>query len=165
MPSERIFLAMGSNVGDRMANITTALRLLREKMTIQKVSSTYTSQPMYLLEQPEFYNLVIEITTTLQPEELLQFCKQVEQAVGRVQRERNGPREIDIDILLYGDRVVSHPDLQIPHQRIAERPFVVVPLVEIAPEYSHFLEELGDFEPLSKNTSGILPSTHEKLVC
>lgn len=153
MSNERVFLALGSNVGDRLGNIVSALRLLQRQVVITKLSAVYTSQPMYVLEQPEFYNMVIEVTTDLLPEELLQFCKEIEQSVGRVKRQRNGPREIDVDILFYGDRVVSQPDLVVPHPRIAERPFVVVPLVEIAPEYSYLLEGLGVFEPLIASAS------------
>ncbi len=153
MSNERVFLALGSNVGDRLGNIVSALRLLQRQVVITKLSAVYTSQPMYVLEQPEFYNMVIEVTTDLLPEELLQFCKEIEQSVGRVKRQRNGPREIDVDILFYGERVVSQTDLVVPHPRIAERPFVVVPLVEIAPAHQRLLTNLGRFEPLLKSIS------------
>ncbi|NCN06686.1 MAG: 2-amino-4-hydroxy-6-hydroxymethyldihydropteridine diphosphokinase [Candidatus Pacebacteria bacterium] len=153
MSNERVFLALGSNVGDRLQNLVKALQYLKKKVAITQCSSVYTSQPMYILKQPEFYNMAIEVVTELSPEELLHFCKEIEQTVGRVQRQRNGPREIDVDILFYGNREVSQPNLQIPHPRIAERPFVVVPLVEIAPEYQHLVEDLGEFEPLIKSVS------------
>jgi len=154
MSSDTIYLALGSNVGDRLENIVAALRQLQEKVTIQHVSSIYTSQPMYILDQAEFYNLVIEVTTDLMPEELLRFCKEIEQDVGRVQRQRNGPREIDIDILFYGSLEVNSQKLTIPHPRVSERPFVVVPLAEIASEHEYLVQKLGEFEELVLSVSG-----------
>lgn len=162
MSSERVFLALGSNVGDRHQQLIAALKYVQQKVKLRQVSSIYTSQPMYLLDQAEFYNLVVEVTTTLSPAELLSLCQETERVVGRVIRQRNGPREIDVDIVFYGDQSVGRSELIIPHQRVTERPFVLVPLAEIAPEFAHpqqnktirqLVQELGEYEPLIINLS------------
>lgn len=129
-----VFIALGSNLGDRRANLEGAIRRLRDAVAIKQLSSVYETAPAYVVEQPRFLNMVLCGTTSLAPAELLQFLKQIEQAMGREPTVRYGPRLIDLDILLYGDLRVDAPDLQIPHPRIAERLFVLVPLAEIAPE-------------------------------
>jgi len=132
------YLCLGGNLGDRMAALTEALRLLDETPGMIRVvcSSVYETEPWAVADQPNFLNLVAAYETTLAPAELLAVCKAVEETVGRTPSFRWGPRLIDVDILLYGDEVVdsAEPDLQIPHPRMAQRAFALVPLAEIAPE-------------------------------
>ncbi len=132
------YLCLGGNLGDRMAALTQALQLLNSTVGMRRTgcSSVYETEPWAVADQPNFLNLVAAYETTLSPEELLAACKSVEAEVGRVESYRWGPRLIDVDILLYGDQVVdsSEPDLQIPHPRMAQRAFVLVPLAEIAPD-------------------------------
>ena len=132
------YLCLGGNLGDRMVALTEALRLLDATPGMQRTacSSVYETEPWAVADQPNFLNLVAVYETSLSPEDLLAACKSVEAEVGRVASYRWGPRLIDVDILLYGDRVVelAEPDLQIPHPRMAQRAFVLVPLAEIAPD-------------------------------
>lgn len=105
-----------------------------EAITIWSVSSLYRTPPWGRADQPDFLNAVAEIRTTLEPFDLLTFCLAIERGLKRVRRERWGPRVIDIDILLYGDLAVSLDGLEIPHPRIGERAFVLIPMAEIAPD-------------------------------
>lgn len=132
-----VYLSLGSNLGDREGNIRQALGLLGEWVRIERVSSLYETEPMYLKEQPWFLNLVCTGETELSPQALLDFIGQVEKRLGRVRGEHYGPRTIDIDILLYDALVLDTPSLQLPHPRLAERAFVLVPLEEIAPHLVH----------------------------
>lgn len=131
-----VYLGLGSNLGDRLAALTDALDLLDAApgLTLTAVSSVYETAPWGVVEQPAFLNLAAGLATTLAPVDLLAVCQGVERRVGRTPTYRWGPRVIDIDILLYGDAVVSRdkPDLQIPHPRLRERAFVLAPLGEIA---------------------------------
>jgi 2-amino-4-hydroxy-6-hydroxymethyldihydropteridine diphosphokinase len=131
------YIALGSNVGDREENITKAFVALKQKLQILKISSLYETKPMYLEDQGWFVNCAAKIETALTPRELLEFLKSIEKALGRKQAVRNGPRLIDLDVLIYGDQVVSENDLQVPHPKIQERAFVLVPLAEIAPNLIH----------------------------
>ena len=130
------YLGLGGNLGDRLAALTEALALLDATPGMRQVScsSVYETEPWGVTDQPSFLNLAAGFETTLSPPDLLAACKKVESQVGRTASYRWGPRLIDVDILLYGDAVVnlSTPDLQIPHARLAERAFVLVPLAEIA---------------------------------
>ena len=132
------YLGLGGNLGDRLAALTEALRLLDSTPGMRRTacSSVYETEPWGVAEQPQFLNLVAGYETTLPPVGLLAVCKKVESQVGRTESYRWGPRLIDVDILLYGDQVVSvaDPDLQIPHPRMTQRAFVLVPLAEIAAE-------------------------------
>ena len=132
------YLGLGGNVGDRMAALTEALALLDATPGMRRVScsSVYETEPWGVTDQPAFLNLAAGFETTLSPTDLLAAVKSVEQAVGRTETYRWGPRVIDVDILLYGDEMVNsaEPDLQIPHARLAERAFALVPLAEIAPD-------------------------------
>jgi len=130
------YLVLGSNLGDRQANLDRALEFLGQRLRIEKVSSIYDSEPVGDTEQPRFLNLVCEVTTHLPPEGLLALAKGIEARLGRV-GPSGAPRTIDIDILLYGDQVIETPKLVIPHPRMTERAFVLVPLVEIAPDLVH----------------------------
>jgi 2-amino-4-hydroxy-6-hydroxymethyldihydropteridine diphosphokinase len=128
-----VYLALGSNLGDRRANLAAALARLRERVTVEAVSSLYETEPAYITEQPRFLNAVLRGRTTLGADELLAFVKVIERALGRLAGPRFGPRLVDIDLLLYGDAALVTPDLTIPHPRMAERPFVLIPLAELAP--------------------------------
>lgn len=132
------YLGLGANLGDRLAALKETLALLDAlpDMRMLSCSSVYETEPWGVMDQPRFLNLVAGFETTLSPSDLLAACKQVESQVGRIESYRWGPRQIDVDILLYGDAVVSstQPDLQIPHARLAERAFALVPLAEIAPD-------------------------------
>jgi len=132
-----IYLALGSNLGDRMGNLTSAVERLSQKMTIKKVSSVYETEPVYYEEQPLYLNAVLSAVTELEPFALLRFVKSIESDLGRQPSFRNAPRLIDIDILFYGDLVVQTEELTIPHPGIVERAFVLAPLAEIAPELIH----------------------------
>ena len=139
LPSESVtaYLALGSNLGDREENIATALQRLSQRMTIEQVSSIYETEPVGYQEQPWFLNAVCRVLTGLDPSSLLRLIKETETELGRVPSFANGPRLIDIDILFFGDEVMETETLTIPHPRIAERFFVLIPLVEIAPELVH----------------------------
>lgn len=131
----RAWLGLGSNLGPRERNLRAAVRLLSESggLEIVKVSSTYRTVPVGLTEQPDFLNLVAEVSTDLEPHALLRLCLEVEDGMGRVRGKRWGPRVIDVDVLLYGDEVVGSEELTIPHPEMLKRAFVLVPLVEIEP--------------------------------
>jgi GTP cyclohydrolase-4 len=132
--THNVYLALGSNLGDRRGNLAAALQRLREVVNIDRVSSVYETEPVGYLDQPRFLNIVCCGKTWLSAEELLQYAKGIEVELGRQPTFRNGPRPIDIDILLYDDLTLEQPDLIIPHPRMAERAFVLVPLTEIAPD-------------------------------
>ena len=132
-----IYLALGSNLGDRMGNLASAVERLSQKITLRKMSAVYDTEPVYYKEQPLYLNAVLSAVTKLEPFDLLRFVKCVESDLGRQPSFRNAPRLIDIDILFYGDRVVQAAELTIPHPGIAERAFVLVPLAEIAPGLVH----------------------------
>jgi 2-amino-4-hydroxy-6-hydroxymethyldihydropteridine diphosphokinase len=134
VPGHIVYLALGANIGDRQSNIATALQRLGAAVKLDTVSSLYETEPVGYLDQPRFLNMVCRGTTTLLPGELLAFVKQIESDLGREPSIRNGPRPIDIDILLYDDLRVAYEDLIIPHPRMTERAFVLVPLAEIAPD-------------------------------
>jgi 2-amino-4-hydroxy-6-hydroxymethyldihydropteridine diphosphokinase len=130
-----ICLGLGSNLGDRAANLreTVARLAAWPGIKVEKVSSVYETAPVGLTEQPDFLNAVAVVATTLTPAELLAACLEVEKAMGRVRLVRWGPRVIDIDVLLYDDVSLDTPDLVLPHPRLHERSFVLVPLAEVAP--------------------------------
>jgi 2-amino-4-hydroxy-6-hydroxymethyldihydropteridine diphosphokinase len=130
-----VYIALGSNVGNRVAAFRTAVEVLRERgVEPQEFSSLYHSRPKYVTDQPPFVNAVGRFRTRLAPRDLLDVCQQAETAAGRQERERYGPRELDVDILLYGDRIVAEEGLQIPHPGIPERLFVLEPLIELQPD-------------------------------
>lgn len=132
-----VYLGLGSNLGDREAHIRAALRELERVVTLRALSSLYETEPWGVREQPRFLNAVCAGETGLTPHALLAEIKAIERRMGRQPSVRYGPRLIDIDILFYEDRVVQTDELQIPHPRLAERAFVLVPLVEIAPHLKH----------------------------
>ena len=134
MKSATVYIALGSNLGDRRANLIEAISQLRQHVHVEQTSSIYETEPAYKTDQPRFYNMVLRGTTTLAPHELLRFLKRIERRLGRAYTVRYGPRPIDLDILLYDDLQLEDPELTIPHPRIAERAFVLQPLAEIAPD-------------------------------
>ena len=133
-----VYLSLGSNLGDRIANLRKALRMLSgAKVEISRVSCFYKTEPVNFGPQAWFVNCVAEAGTDLMPLQLLRACQSVERALGRRPGIRKGPRPIDIDILLYESSVVRSAALVIPHPRMAHRRFVLIPLREIAPHLRH----------------------------
>lgn len=132
------YLGLGSNVGDREANLREALeRLHTAGIHVARRSSLYETEPQDVRDQPWFLNAVIKVETELFPRQLLGCLQNIEREMGRRRVTPKGPRNIDIDILFYGRSVIDAPELQVPHPRIAERRFVLEPLSEIAPEFRH----------------------------
>lgn len=153
------YIGIGSNVGDRKANCKKALELLADAGRVIRVSSLYYTEPVGYKEQEDFINAVVSIETDLSARELLDACRAIEGRLGRKHTLRWGPRTIDLDILLYGDQMISQPHLVIPHPLMATRRFVLEPLVEIAPEVMHpvlhrtaeqLLRELKDISTVLK---------------
>lgn len=136
----RAFLGLGANIGNREANLRLALRWLAETCDVISVSSLYSSAALVLEDAepgPDFRNAVAEINTDLPPEDLLRVVKQIEHRIGRRPAPRWSARPIDIDILLYGDRIVESDALAVPHPYIAARNFVLLPLAELASDIMH----------------------------
>ncbi len=133
----RVYLSLGSNLGDRFANLHQCIRLLARLGGIAKVSSFYETEPMELREQPWFLNCVVELQTRLSAHKLLSGIQQIEAELGRSREIHKGPRTIDIDILLFDSEVISDPDLQIPHPAMHQRRFVLAPLAEISAQVKH----------------------------
>lgn len=133
-----IALGLGSNIGSekntREDNIASAIRHLQEhpEIKVDKISSLYETEPVGLKEQPSFLNAVVSITTSLTPQELLAICLSIEREMGRVREVRWGPRNIDIDLLIYHDVEMNENALELPHPRMPDRKFVLIPLLEIA---------------------------------
>jgi len=132
------YLALGSNLGDREANLARARELLETaEVRITRASSIYETEPRDVVDQPWFLNQVMEVETSLLPRQLLKRVQKIEREMGRKRMVDKGPRVIDLDILLYGTAVVRTPGLEIPHPRMAERRFVLEPMAELAPELRH----------------------------
>jgi len=130
-----VYLALGSNVGDRERSLAEARRLLGERgATLLRQSTVRQTEPFGVTDQPRFLNQVLEVEWPGGPRDLLAAAKAVEAAVGRTPTRRWGPREIDVDILLFGEERVSEPDLVIPHPGLREREFVLEPLAELRPD-------------------------------
>lgn len=134
---KRAYLSLGSNVGDRQKNLCEAIRSLESVGTVLAVSSFYETEPVEFTAQEWFLNCAVALETDKAPSDLLQSILQIEQSMGRQRLQDKGPRNIDIDILLYGDAVVDTEDLTIPHSAMHERRFVLEPLVEIAADTRH----------------------------
>lgn len=132
-----VYLGLGSNMGDRRDNLDKALDLLSYRINILEVSSIYDTEPVDNVNQPRFLNLVCKVTTRLEPIGLLTLLKGIESKLGRKQTGPNTPRPIDIDILFFGELVMNTEKLTIPHPRLIERAFVLVPLADIAPDLVH----------------------------
>jgi 2-amino-4-hydroxy-6-hydroxymethyldihydropteridine diphosphokinase len=134
---ETVYLALGTNLGDRLENLRRALAELPAGVRVLRASPVYETLPWGITDQPLFLNMVVEAQTTLAPLALLHELKTLERRLGRREGVRYGPRLIDLDILIYGNRVVESPELVIPHPRMAERAFVLVPLCDLAAEGRH----------------------------
>ena len=134
--SESVLIGLGGNMGDPRQNMVEALALLDAdpNCKVEQVSSFWRTPPWGKVDQPDFINACAKVSTRLEPRDFLALCLKSEQVLKRVRAERWGPRTLDIDILFFGDRVILENGLTVPHPRIAERAFVLVPLAEIAPE-------------------------------
>ena len=133
-----IYLSLGSNIGDRAKNIAKAIEALGARgVGVTKESSLYETEPVELREQAWFLNSVVKAEMDLMPQQLMRALLAIEREMGRTRRVPKGPRLIDMDILLFGSSVVRTPELEIPHPRMAERRFVLLPLAEIAPAARH----------------------------
>lgn len=132
-----IFLSLGSNLGNRSANLRTAINSMPTKVEPIAESSIYETEPWGYSDQPTFLNMVLKGVTELTPQDLLSYLKEVEKSIGRKETFRFGPRLIDLDILFYDELVMDTPTLTIPHPRITERAFVLIPMAEIAPDFIH----------------------------
>ena len=133
------FLGLGSNLGDRLGNLRRAIERLKEsdEIEVEEISPVYETEPVGRQDQPWFLNLVLRIKTSLEPLALLERLLAVEDGMGRMRLEEQGPRKIDLDLLLYDERMVDSERLTIPHPRMHERKFVLVPLTQIAPQLFH----------------------------
>jgi len=162
-----VHLGLGSNLGDRKEYLSMACNQLRSEAVREfRASSIYESEPLLKMPQPKYFNMVVCGLTVLSPQELLKKCQQIEISSGRIRRKRWGSREIDIDILSYGSRIIDKDDLVIPHPEIENRSFVLMPMLELSPEWLHpetgitikelwenWLLKHGGQEPLPVNTS------------
>jgi 2-amino-4-hydroxy-6-hydroxymethyldihydropteridine diphosphokinase len=135
----RVFIGLGSNLGDREATIRAALEAIADlpQTDLIRVSSLYDTEPVGDVEQPNFLNAAAILDTELDPRQLLWNLMLIEKRLGRVRTQRWGPRTIDLDLLLYGDESIDDPDLRVPHPEIIRRSFVLVPLVELEPRLIH----------------------------
>lgn len=132
-----VYLALGSNIGDRGENLKQAIAALTPQMDVKAKSHVYETPPLGYEDQPQFLNQVLKTQTYLQPEPLLKHIKRLEVALGRKATFRNGPREIDIDVLMYDDLVLNTSVLTLPHPHMHERGFVLLPMMDIAPDLIH----------------------------
>ena len=155
--SVTVYLGLGSNMGDRQRNLDRALDLLSQRLRVTRVSSAYDTEPVGNVNQPRFLNLVCQVYTRLAPQALLALAKGIECKLGRTSGTQQ-PRPIDIDILFYGDLVLDTPELVIPHPRLANRAFVLVPLAEIAPDLIHpvYRKTIKELLSRSTETQGVL---------
>jgi len=157
----RYYLSLGSNLGDRRNHLARALAALKKaRVKVLRSSSVYRTQPAGVghTDQPWFYNQAAEVSTDLEPAELLALIKTVEKDLGRRPASRNRPRTIDIDILIAEDRVVATKQLTVPHPRMAQRNFVLVPLLEIAPTAIHPLlkKKISELHKSSQDKSAVI---------
>jgi 2-amino-4-hydroxy-6-hydroxymethyldihydropteridine diphosphokinase len=134
--AEIAYLGLGSNLGDRLGTLQAAVDRLgaEDGIRVDASSRVWETAPVGGPEQPDYLNAVVRVETELEPRELLAACRRVESALGRERAERWGPRTIDVDVLLYDARTVDEPDLTVPHPRLAERAFVLLPLMELEPD-------------------------------
>jgi 2-amino-4-hydroxy-6-hydroxymethyldihydropteridine diphosphokinase len=155
------FLGLGSNIEDRLDYLQEAVDALDEhpKIRVDAVSSVYETEPVGGPEQGAYLNLGVRAATLLSPRRLLGATQAVEQRLGRVREERWGPRTIDVDILLYGDKTLRRRRLEVPHPRLDERPFALVPLLEVAPR-----SKLPDGRSLASVLAGLAPITGVTMV-
>lgn len=129
-----VYLSIGTNIGDRLANLQGTVRLLKEneRITVERVSSVYETSPVGFVDQDAFLNIAVKVQTSLSASEMLDVCQSIEQELGRIRLIRWGPRSIDLDILLFNHENIETESLIVPHERMYERAFVLVPLIEIS---------------------------------
>ncbi len=153
----QVYLGLGSNLGERQANLARALKLLSESVHIEQVSSLYETEPVGHTEQPLFLNAVCRAKTELGPLQLLSLIKGIEASLGRVPGFPNAPRSIDLDIILYGDLVMETPELTIPHPRFKERAFVLITILVIAPDLRQPVrgDRIKDMAAVVKGQDGV----------
>ena len=151
------YLSLGSNLGDRAANLQEAIRRLGDIGKVRKVSSFYETEPVEFTEQPWFLNCAVDMETEKSAHELLREMLAIEQAMGRQRTQPKGPRLIDLDILLYGDEAIRDESLTVPHPSMHERRFVLEPLAEIAPEARHPLLK----KSVSEMLEAVLPGSEQ----
>ena len=150
-----VYLSLGSNIGNREANLSAAIECLAApRLRVLRVSPIYETEPVDYTDQRWFLNLVVEAETTLFPMQLLARIGKIEHELGRVRTVPKGPRTIDIDILLYGKAVVQSATLEIPHPRMAQRRFVLAPLADLAPDLRHPLTHLTVRQMLDQAREG-----------
>ncbi len=137
MTTSKVYLALGTNLGDRLGNLRAAMAALPPQVTVMKKSPVYETQPWGVTDQPAFLNMVLKGKTSLAPVKLLKYLKDLETRLGRRPSVRYGPREIDIDILFYDEIIFHNPELTIPHPNLHERAFVLVPLTDVAAKLVH----------------------------
>jgi 2-amino-4-hydroxy-6-hydroxymethyldihydropteridine diphosphokinase len=162
-----VYLSLGSNVGDRAANLKAAIEKLGQVGDVESVSSFYETEPVETSPQPWFLNCAVKLDTEKMPRQLIASILSLEQEMGRQRRQPKAPRTIDIDILLFGNSVIELPSLTVPHPRMHERRFVLEPLTEIAPDVRHpvfkrTIRELRDALPvgqLVKKAGGLILGT------
>jgi|SRR6185503_8248498 len=158
MDEHLVYLALGSNVGNRAANLKAAIAALPPQMEVKARSRVYETPPWGYANQEKFLNQVLQVQTYLKPEQLLKHLKRLEVALGREASFQNGPRLIDIDILFYDDLVFESPIVTIPHPRLHERGFVLMPLMDLAPDLVHPLKKQSIRELIAFcDVSGIVP--------
>ncbi len=133
MQTATAYLALGANLGHRAETLRRAVAALNDMVAVTALSSVYETEPVYVLDQPRFYNMALTAETNLGPYALLRVIKAIENELGRRPGTRYGARAIDVDILIFDDVIMDTPDLTVPHPRLAERAFVLAPLAEIAP--------------------------------
>jgi len=158
-----IYLSLGSNLGDREAHIRKALEKLDQKgIVLVMKSSLYETEPVDVPDQPDFLNLVCQVETPLEPESLLAACQEIESEMGRLRKTIRGARNIDIDIIFYGRRIVTEPFLEIPHPAWRQRNFVLIPLAEIAPNFRDPVSDqtVQALQQQSSDLSRVTPYTH-----
>lgn len=149
-----VYLGLGSNLGDREHNLRMAVETLHPEIFLLRKSPIYETKPWGYAEQADFLNQVVEVNTGLPPGQLLDYIKNIENKVGRRPTFKNGPREIDIDILYFDDLVMESDTLTIPHPRLADRAFMLTPLADLIPDFKH--------PTLDETTTKLLENTNQK---
>ena len=168
MSRHRAYVGAGANLGDAAANVERALAALGELGVVTRSSSLYRTRPWGKTDQPDFVNAAAILETGMEPRALLAALKDLERRLGRVETERWGPRLIDLDLLAYDEVELDEPGLRLPHPRLRERAFVLVPLAEIEPAYASArdalpAEELQGVEPLRRGTVALMPGDGSEL--
>lgn len=134
---KNVYLSLGSNLANRKSNLTRALSLLSDVSKIRRVSPIYQTVPIEFEQQPNFLNMACLLSTSYEPQEFLKVVKRIEKMMGRKKSFKNGPRLIDIDIIFWGNQVISDEHLQVPHPRASQREFVLRPISRISPSFVH----------------------------